>query len=66
MTTFQQYLNERSNNDKLVSAFKSEIEKVDDSLDVKDFAKIIAEILNENYGKHNFETFVNTLESYLD
>ena len=39
---------------------------VDEDLDVKDFAVSVAGILENNYGDHNYELFLETLKNELN
>jgi len=51
-----------------VEKFKTEllkaIDNVDENLDIKVFAKVVAEILEEEYGEHNYEAFHKILKDY--
>lgn len=50
----------RAQKDKLKAMFNTSINKFDDSMSVKDFAAVIAEIFYEEYGQHNYSAFMNT------
>jgi hypothetical protein len=41
------------------------IYEVDESLSVDDFAKAVAEVFNDEYGKHIYDRFFNTLKSNI-
>lgn len=43
----------------------SAINQIDPDLHYRDFAKIIAEVLKQDYGKHNFNPFVKELVNEL-
>ena len=51
-----------------VEKFKTEllkaVDNVDENLDIKVFAKVVAEILEEEYGEHNYEAFFKILKDY--
>jgi hypothetical protein len=42
------------------------IEEIDESLDIKYFAEAVAEVLIEEYGKHNYNKFISTLKNKLN
>lgn len=44
---------------------KDAIEIIDPSLSVKTFAHTIALVLSDNYGAHNYETFLSELKTKL-
>ena len=50
----------------LVIEINLAIEKVDKSLSCEDFAKAIAIILEDNYGQHNYNKFLKTLNNKIN
>jgi len=52
-------------NRKLLNMFVKDMEKVDDSLSYKDLAEIIASMLQDNYGSHNYKPFIKELTKNL-
>ncbi|QOY55413.1 hypothetical protein HUE87_04025 [Candidatus Sulfurimonas marisnigri] len=50
---------------KLQKLISTSIEKVDDSLDISTFAKAIANVLEEDYGTHNYKTFFTVIQKEL-
>ena len=64
-----QYLNEAglgsTKSQKLALAINSAIMEIDDSLSYKDLADAVAAILIEDYGTHNFNPFMERLQSKL-
>jgi hypothetical protein len=54
------------NNDSLVTGIRNLIDSVDESLSYRDLASVIAEILKEDYGSHNFESFLMELQKHLN
>lgn len=46
-------------------AIDKAIASVDDSMSAVDFAKGVAYVLKEEYGPHNFQDFISTLEAEL-
>lgn len=59
-----QSLNE-SQIDMLYNAFSSAMEDIDPDLPYETFAKIVAKILIEDYGKHNYAPFLSHLTALL-
>jgi len=49
----------------IYSALDQAINQVDPDLGYKELAAGVAEILRENYGKHNYQTFLQELVSQL-
>jgi hypothetical protein len=43
--------------EQLKALFVKSIEKFDESLSIMDFAKVVGEVFNEQYGKHNLTAF---------
>ena len=41
------------------------IEQYDEDLNAKDFAEAIAQVVKEDYGAHNYNTFITALEIEL-
>jgi hypothetical protein len=41
------------------------IEKYDESLSIYDFAKLVGNILEEDYGSHNYNVFFKEIKKYL-
>ena len=64
-----QYLNEAglgsTKSQKLALAINSAIMEIDESLSYKDLADAVAAILIEDYGTHNFNPFMERLQSKL-
>ena len=50
----------------LVNEINLAIEKIDESLSCEDFAKAIAIILEDNYGQHNYNKFLKTLNNKIN
>jgi len=48
---------ESKKSDNLVKLINKDIDKIDDSLSIKDFAMAVAKILEEQYGSHNYSEF---------
>lgn len=59
--SYNDFIGEGLNNKqlKLKELFIKSITKVDEDLSVKDFAAVVAEIFYEEYGQHNYATFIN-------
>lgn len=51
--------------EKVAALISSAIETDDDSLHVEDFAKAVALVMRNDYGTHNYESFINTLKTQL-
>lgn len=49
----------------LQAEIKFAIQKIDESLATKTFAHAIANVLADNFGFHNYETFINELKNIL-
>jgi hypothetical protein len=68
MKTFREITQESltlTNINKMANDIDKVISKYDDSLSTTDFAKTIANILINQYGSHNFDTFREVLEEQL-
>jgi 3-methyladenine DNA glycosylase Tag len=66
MKTFKEIaLRESKNSDALARSIDKAMIKIDDSMDVKDFAKAVAKILQEQYGSHNYDKFLTALKDDL-
>ena len=63
--TFNQFVNESKKSDDLAKAIDKAMIKIDDSMSYKDFALAVGKILKEEYGKHNFEGFMEVLHNDL-
>jgi len=55
---------ESKKSDELVKAINMDIDKIDDSLSIKDFAMAVAKILEEQYGSHNYSEFDNIIKQH--
>lgn len=51
--------------EKIAALISSAIETDDDSLHVEEFAKAVALVMRNDYGTHNYESFINTLKTQL-
>lgn len=51
--------------EKVAALISSAIETDDDSLHVEDFAKAVALVMRNDYGAHNYNAFINTLNTQL-
>ena len=49
----------------LANKINSSINEIDESMSYNDFADAIAIVLQEQYGKHNFSSFLKRLQSKL-
>lgn len=49
----------------LAGLINKAIDSVDQNLSCKDLAEAVAYILKQNYGSHNFEPFIQTLQAEL-
>jgi predicted DsbA family dithiol-disulfide isomerase len=49
----------------LANKINSSINEIDESMSYNDFADAIAIVLQEQYGKHNFSSFLERLQSKL-
>jgi hypothetical protein len=65
MKTFNELITESSKSDKLANEINKSINKIDDSMSYTDFAMAIAKILEDDYGKHNYEPFMKVLHTQL-
>lgn len=50
---------------RLAEKIVEEINKIDDSLSVKTLANAIAIVINDEYGNHNAEPFLNQLKTKI-
>ena len=50
---------------KLAGLISQAINQVDENLSYSDFAEAVAYILKQDYGSHNFEPFIRTLQAEL-
>jgi len=65
MKTFRE-LSETNKSDKLAQSIDKAIIKIDDNMSVSDFALATASILKEQYGSHNFDSFIKVLKDNLE
>jgi hypothetical protein len=65
MKKFEEFINESKDSDSLATAIDKAIIKIDDSMGYKDFALAVGKVLREEYGKHNFDNFMNVLSKDL-
>jgi hypothetical protein len=56
---------ESKDSDALAKGINKEIIKIDDSMSYKDFALAVGKILRDEYGKHNFDSFMKVLHKDL-
>jgi len=54
-----------SDEKKLKKLFNEAIVKVDDELSYKSLAAVVASILEDDYGSHNYKSFIKELEKNL-
>jgi len=66
LITWPEFLNESKTSDRIADGITNTINKVDDSLSYTDFAKAVAKIILEDYGKHNIEPFMKELHKELN
>lgn len=66
MKSFNETINESSSTiNSLVSHIKAGMEKIDDSMSYKDFAAVVAKILEDDYGDRNYGPFLDELKKLL-
>jgi hypothetical protein len=66
MKTFKEMIiQETKKSDELAKQIDKAMIKIDDSMDVKDFAMAVAKILKDEYGSHNYDSFLRTLKDNL-
>lgn len=58
-------INESVDSQKLAPKISKAITEIDDSMSYLDFAVAVAQVLEEDYGKHNYEGFVKELKKHL-
>jgi len=51
---------------KLAELIQKDINSVDENLSVDDLAKAVAYILKQDYGTHNYKSFIEVLNSELN
>lgn len=61
----QDNINENTNYKEVAQEINNSILKIDENLDVENFALAVGEILKEEYGSHNYKTFKKTLDKVL-
>lgn len=69
MKNFKEFINEDNSQDKidvLAKKFLSSMETVDSELTITNFSKIVAKIVIEEYGSHNYNKFIATIKSEFD
>lgn len=62
---YEDYLNESRDSEKLAPKISKAISEVDDSMSYVDFAQAVAQVLIDDYGKHNFDGFFSELKKAL-
>jgi len=67
MKTFREIINinESKKSDKLAIEIDKSIEKIDDSMSIKDFALSVSKIVKDEYGTHNYSEFIETIKKEL-
>ena len=63
--TFEQHLNESKDSESLAFEIDKAIDKIDDSMGLKDFAAAVAEVIKKSYGSHNSKAFLDELKKQL-
>jgi hypothetical protein len=58
-------LSESADSQKLAPKISKAIIEIDDSMSYVDFAQAVAQVLRDDYGKHNYEGFINELKKNL-
>ena len=58
-------ITESTNYKEVAQEINNSILKIDENLDVENFALAVGEILKEEYGSHNYKTFKKTLNEVL-
>jgi hypothetical protein len=58
-------IHESKKSDELAKSIDKAMIKIDDSMSVDDFALACAKILKDEYGSHNYESFIKTLKYNL-
>ena len=58
-------VNESIQSGALAKAISKSIMKINESMSYKDFALAVGQILRDDYGKHNFEPFMEVLNDDL-
>jgi hypothetical protein len=61
-----QYLNENIQSNKLSELIIQSINEVDENLSYEDLALAIADVLENNYGTHNYAPFIEALSNSLN
>jgi 2'-5' RNA ligase len=59
-------INESIESQKLAPKISKAISEIDDSMSYVDFAAAVAQVLKDDYGKHNYENFLKELKRYLN
>lgn len=62
---FKTFLTESEASEKLAVEIDNAIIKIDDSMSYTDFAAAVAKVLEESYGTHNYEPFIEALKNEL-
>jgi hypothetical protein len=67
--TYKDFVNEvamaTEKSDKLAKLISNSINQIDDSLSYRDFAMAISSIMKEDYGRHNYKSFLDVLKKEL-
>ena len=65
MKTLKEVLSESSKSDRLYSMINKDIDRVDDSLSITDFALAVSKIVVDEYGEHLYDKFLKVVKSEL-
>ena len=63
--SYKEYILESKKSDMLAKEISKSMIYIDDSMSYEDFALAVAKILEDDYGKHNFEPFMKSLHKKL-
>ena len=65
MKTLKEVLSESSKSDRLYSMINKDIDRVDDSLSITDFALAVSKIVVDEYGSHLYDKFIKIIKKEL-
>mgnify|MGYP003962089377 CR=1 FL=1 len=65
MKNFKTVIEESSKSDKLVGLINKDIDRVDDSLSITDFALAVSKIVVDEYGSHLYDKFIKIIKKEL-
>ena len=65
LLTFESFINESNESDKLAIEINKSMLKIDDSMSYTNFAIAVAKILVDEYGEHNYISFMKVLHDEL-